>query len=235
MKKVIKYTIAILAFACIANNVSAQVLSSQVKAYVFQQSQNSATSDGYISVKYTMSAKYITNAVYVDQPRLDVEITNISNETIIVDLEKSLFNMNDYSEPLSTGISTTKLTIEPQESYYVSNVNPFPSNASSYANNAYYYRTLRGESFCFAYSDNAGQQISYSESNTPLSLGTLIVYHSVNDDVEYAVNTQYYAFKKIASKLKFAGGASTKQIDSCFPDWRLEQYLTVFLYCLVGN
>lgn len=237
MKKVLKYTIAILALICLESNVSAQMLSNQVKAYVFQQTQNSVISDGYVSVKYTMSQKYITNKVYIDQPKLDIEITNTSNDTIIIDLNKSQFNMNNYSEPLSKDLSESTLTIEPQEAYYLSNVDPFPSEASSYANGIYFYRNLRKESFCFAYSDNlsADQQTSWTESNTPLSIGTLIVYRSANDEVEYAVNTQYYAFKQIASKLKFTGGASTKQIDNAFPDWRLEQYLTTFLYCLVGQ
>lgn len=234
MKRIFLILMAVSIFTPLSAQIQLK-LAGQAKAYIFEQTSNSITSDGYVSVKYTLSLKQISNRVYLNQPRLDIEITNTSDKAIVIDLEKSLYKVNTYSDLLFKDSSLPILAIEPYGSYVISDINPLPSEAVSHANNIFYYHDVLKTPICYTYCDklSAGQLIDYDETSTPLTIGSSIVYHSADDDVEYVVNTQYYAFKKVA--LKFITQFSTKLLDKAFPDWRMEQYLTFVLFCRVGK
>ena len=68
-----------------------------MRIYLLQHSTESVVSDGYVNVKFSLTHE-IPYWNPVEQPRLQIDITNMSDETIILDINKSLYKMNEYEE-----------------------------------------------------------------------------------------------------------------------------------------
>ena len=170
-----------------------------MRIYLLQHSTESVVSDGYVNVKFSLTHE-IPYWNPVEQPRLQIDITNMSDETIILDINKSLYKMNEYEESLSNHIDTWDAILSPGECYTMTGINLLPYEAKSYATDVFWYWKHLKEVIAVASDDNLfkGDKVTYDESNTPITIGSSIVYHSENDPTEYIINTMYHAFMKLA-------------------------------------
>lgn len=194
------------------------------RIYFLQQCTESVISDGYVNVKYTITNEILNANNPLEQPRLQIDITNISDETIILDIDKSQYKMNVYEESLSKHINKWETTLSPGECYSIVGINMLPYEAKSYATDVYWYWNFLKVPHAVASDDNLlkDDKVTYDESNTPITIGSSIVYHSENDPTEYVINTKYHAFMKLAPGFTFD---NDKYLNNEFPHWRRDNIL----------